>query len=251
MNENTSNVLVVFFLISNPLILWPRTMSRTPERRDEEIDDLLSSMGADTQAKTAQSVERTKAKLNESLEVAEASCRALEQQNGQIRSINKDLERAKVKLGTSEKRFDEYERWRIFGGKSRKTADRAEKSFERVEQCSARESPAHKGELPKKSARVKGRARTEIAHGIEGRDDQEKEALKKVRDTDKEIDEGIRDISILLDQVEDRAIAMNEAVRTQNSDVQHLNDQVSDVNRGISRVNARVDHNLRRAGVTR
>lgn len=231
------------------------------ESRDEEIDDLLAAMTVETQQKTKQSVQRTKAKLEETLKVADETNSTLQRQHEQIDSISADLDSAKQRVETTEKRFNEYEKWRIFGGRSKKHADRAEAQYlaeqkrndERADKLKETYGRTHTpieraphvaGSHTSSPARFQ-----DVTAGLVARNDAEQAKLDEVAANDSEINEGLEDISKLLTRLEDKAYNMHDGVQRQNADIEHTTGQISDVNMRVARVNARAQHNLRRAGV--
>lgn len=238
----------------------PVTELRTPERRvppdDVEIDAFLQAMTVETQTKTLASVERTKKKLEETVSVADATTAVLERQHEQMDAICDDLESAKARVQTADRNFNEYEKWRLFGGKSNKRAHRAEQRFSeddaRRDARRERRTASYWGRRPASSPKVPAsRQPIEfrcVTDGLVGRDEAECAALGDIAANDARVNAGLADVSKLVDRVEDRALTMHRAMAHQHSDLAHLSGQVTDVGRGLARINERANYNVRRAG---
>ena len=93
------------------------------------MDALLAQMTLETQAKTATSVKNIERKLEDTIEIADATQDVLHAQGDQVDLVRRDVAQIDGALHRSNKQFNEYESWRIFGGKSKTAAKAAADDF--------------------------------------------------------------------------------------------------------------------------
>lgn len=250
---------------------------KTPtSKRETGVDSLLKQMTLDTQKKTRRSVRTMEKQLEDTLEIADATQGALDSQGDQLEAVRRDVTAVEGSLKHSNMQFNEFESWRVFGGKSKVLGKKAEKKFQPIERSGSNRSrtrqaaakygvavperprprrfasaPAHlrvpspesvKWELAPSPKSSKAR----VAWGLEGRDAEEEDALNVIRNNDDDINRGLDQVDALIDRLADRADVIRRTASEHNDKLDDVAGKVDGVSRGVSRVNARAKHNVGR-----
>ena len=242
------------------------------DAKDARINSLLAAMTYETQAKTQESVGNMERQLENTLEIADATQGALDAQSEQLDGVRADVTAVSSSVGAADAHINEFESWRVFGGRSKNAGRKAAESFEPKRRSSAvaRRKAAEKYGV--KTAAVDGPRRPRpravvaapaagdvrwatadvgssthrVAADCVGRTREEADALKTIRDADDGINAGITRVDGLIDRLASRAEHMHATAAAQNRGLDDVADKVDDVNRSVSRVNARAQHNVRR-----
>ena len=224
-----------------------RAESRLQEQMDPEDVHIKQDL-------TLDAVGRIKAQLNESNELAAATAETLHKQTEQIDAINDDLDKINNNVDRADKNFDTLERWRFFGGKSKKKAKKAEKEAREKLEKQSHSEEHQKGALhavphhqthqePPLSPSFKP-GRHNVASGLEARDDDEQRHLDKIKQKDDVINDGLDDIDKLLENLGTAAKSLGEQTKLHNEKLKHMTGTTDEANVGVARINERAQYNV-------
>mmetsp|Transcript_21227 Transcript_21227/g.26429 ORF Transcript_21227/g.26429 Transcript_21227/m.26429 type:complete len:282 (+) Transcript_21227:22-867(+) len=115
----------------------PNALSRG---QNQDIDEQMRQQHAQKidaeevyamQNQTMNAVGRIKAQLDDTQQLAATTGETLDQQGEQLDAINDDLDKLNTNVDRADKNFNQLEKWRIFGGHSKKTRSKSRKTRKR------------------------------------------------------------------------------------------------------------------------
>jgi len=216
---------------------------------------------------TRDAVARIKAQLADSKELADATAETLAAQGEQIDAVNRDATALNDNVDKADRNFDKLERWRVFGGRSKKKGARAAARAARDAQSSGDGGSPRDAAAPvavsggggldaaaggpaeassgKSVADRRRASRTNIAEGLSARDESDQAALDRIATNDDEINAGLDDIDAMLDDLGDTARALGATTKRHNAKLQTMTERVDTASSGVARINERAHYNVR------
>ena len=229
--------------------------------RQEQMDHIEIEDVHQKQDLTLDAVGRIKAQLLDSQELANATGQTLTAQTEQIDAINEDLEKINHNVERADKNFDTLERWRIFGGKSRKKGKKAgkeqRKQISKDNEKFEDKVAAKKGDLGMEYDRSdsndldrddlasSGPKHQNVAKGLKGRNAEEQAQIDAIAAKDDTINSGLDDIDKLLDVLGDTAKQLGDQTQKHNEKLKLMTGTTDEAQVGVARINERAQYNVR------